>query len=119
MIHYATADGQMIQYSTTSQMDTLFEASFSPLTAGGKPWSKCGITGRSLREREREGEGESESRKHASTGAHTQGRGGTRVKREGGREGGEQAGRPEEREREREEREKRETDEERERSEER
>jgi hypothetical protein len=28
------------------QMDTLFEASFSPLTAGGKPWSKCGVTGR-------------------------------------------------------------------------
>ena len=30
------------------RMDTLFEASFSPLTAGGKPWSKCGLSNRYL-----------------------------------------------------------------------
>jgi DNA topoisomerase-3 len=30
------------------KMDTLFEASFSPLTAGGKPWSQCPRTKRFL-----------------------------------------------------------------------
>jgi hypothetical protein len=30
------------------RMDALFEASFSPLTAGGKPWSKCGLSNRYL-----------------------------------------------------------------------